>query len=203
MPPKNTMYKKKKQSLTKRVSNLEKIERDESKYIDFAGNIAGVPVAGATQALNVLAQGDAANTRTGNSVVGKNLQVKLTMQQAGATPSQSVRVIIYLDKQPNGALPSVGGAGGILQTAVYQAFLSDGSRARYRILMDKTFSVQTSGPSIINYKKFIPLRDLQTRFGQNLGTIADIQTNALGILYIGDTALSTLTYNIRYRFVDN
>lgn len=191
-------------NLEKRVKNLEKIEQDESKYVDFPGNVAGVPAAGATQCINALGQGDSASNRTGNSVVGKNLQVKLTVQQTGATANQTVRVIIFLDKQPNGALPAVGGAGGVLQTAGnYQAFLNDGARARYRILMDKTFSVQTSGPSIINYKKFIPLRDIQTRYGQNLGTVADIQTNALGILYIGDTSLSTLTYNIRYRFVDN
>lgn len=186
--------------IEKKVKKIERRENVESKFLDTFGNIATLPATGTVVALNAMSQGDGASARTGNSVIGKSIQLKCTAQQAGVTANQSVRIMLVRDEQCNGALPAVAT---LLQSAAYQSYLNDGNRQRFRILMDKTVSVSTSGPAIVNVKKYINLKDKVTRYVSNLGTIADVVTGAYYFVFLGDTSLSTLTYNIRFRFLDN
>lgn len=115
-----------------------------------------------------------------------------------ACPSQQARMILFEDMQPNGATPAVTD---ILNTASPFSQLNLNGRDRFKIYTDKIWSF---GPylasttatqaqslcaqqaySIKKYKKL----NIETIFNAtNGGTIADITSGALFMLWIGSTA---------------
>lgn len=104
------------------MNKIDKQLNGESKYLDTSGSTVAAFI---VQPLCLMQQGDSAITRTGNSVIGKNLQVRFSIQQTGATPNQSMRVMLVLDRQPNQGAAPIAGANGILASTSFQAFPGD------------------------------------------------------------------------------
>lgn len=162
---------------------------------------------------NKLAQGITESTRVGRKAIIKSINwrydVTLPNAQDLSSTSDIVRVIMYLDKQCNGAVATVTG---ILESSDYQSFNNLANKGRFRILYDKTHVInamcaawdgtteQTGAytKSSAFYKKCnIPLE-----FDNTTGAITEIKSNNLGIMLVGKAGVAGFESQIRIRFVD-
>nr|WAE42647.1 MAG: capsid protein [Cressdnaviricota sp.] len=166
----------------------------ELKYIDNSvgfSQVSGVPAIGL---LNAAIQGTTANTRTGQEILIKSVQWRIYLK-AGTTTFSSglyplVRILLVLDRQPNGAafgstdLFEWSGGATTISTAL-QATCSPialKNRKRFIILKDVT-SEMDQGHGNCYFHQFYRKVRIKTEYNSgNAGTIGDINTNALFIV---------------------
>lgn len=178
--------------------SIHRLQRDEElKHKDTSIGAATPTVAGSLVLLNNLSQGDSETARTADEIRATSIQVRgllyndMTITGAGAS-STRVRMILFWDRQPNGAAPTVAT---LLDTSVASAFFApynDDYQKRYKILKDVTMDFNpnwgiSAGTTQQNFgKTFHFKRRLARRvqYDGNAGTIADIQTNSLYILFL-------------------
>ncbi len=99
-------------------------------------------------ALLVIAEGNGESQRVGRKVtvkrIGWRYEVLLPTTATAADTSDVVRVVLVLDKQANGALPV---ATDVFEDDDYQSFNNLANSQRFRILMDKSYSIATPAGS--------------------------------------------------------
>lgn len=148
------------------------------------------------------------NDRIGRKITLRSLFLrgKLYIQNSAGTPpanqfspSQLARCIIVYDCQPNGVALTLAE---LLVTADSTAQLNLDNRDRFKILWDKVWTLgplQTDASSFIqavdraNYpiKKYKKLNLDMIFNGGSTGTVADITTGALYMVWIGDLGVGT------------
>lgn len=130
-----------------------------------------------------------------------------------AVPASMVRMILFLDDQPNGAVPALLD---LLLEALPSSQLNINNRERFRILKDKTWVFDpylagltwVSATNQIGTLKVYKKLNLETTFNAtNGGTIADINSGALNICWLSNLPSGTDTdcnarYSVRVRFLD-
>jgi len=140
---------------------------------------------------------------------------------AGQAPCQQMRMILFVDLQPNGNVPAANAvlAGG---TPGPSAQLNPDNRDRFKILKDKVWvfdpvTSSTTAATVFNrtcasLKIFKKLPNIETIFNStNTGTntISDINTGAIYLLWVGDQPEASTPfrglarYRRRVRFIDN
>lgn len=147
----------------------------------------------------------------GYLAVSNTLATPMTVTNLGSTLN---RFIMYWDTQPNGAVPAVTD---IIKAAIPSAQLNINNRDRFRILADKQISLDPCLFDEANYANCVnqikPIKlfkrlDLETIFnGGNGGTVADISSGALGVLWInnqpsGQNGPVDFVGSYRIRFAD-
>jgi len=190
----------------------------ELKFHDIAADQAAADLSAGvilnTSSINLIAQGVTEKTRVGRKCVIKSVNWRGQLSlSAGSTvgSSQTVRMMVVLDKQANGAAPTVTG---VLETANYQSFNNLANKGRFRTLSDATYAMNvqaaagdgTSNDSanvLQNFAFFKPC-DISLEFTGAAGTIDELTSNNLFILMITGTAgsLIALDSQIRLRFTD-
>ena len=188
--------------------------RSEQKFHDLElnANLAG---AGAvTDSLNLIAQNVTESGRIGRKCTISNVSwrysISLPEIDAVATPASPdvVRVIVFLDKQCNGATATVTD---VLESANFQSFNNLANKSRFRTLMDRTHNINyltlaSDGAAVVSsanvredfswYKKCsIPLE-----FDGVTGAITELRSNNIGVLLISRDGLATLDSKFRLRF---
>lgn len=198
--------------------------KQELKAFDVALTNTAVTAAGAyINSLNVPINGAELYQRVGRKIYMKSIHIRgyLTPNAASAA-IQPIRILLFYDSQPNGAAPvavanliadsNVAGA-----TTIYSE-INLGNRQRFKILRDTQFLMPetTAAGSITNNSlpdackqslhidQFVKLKGLETVFnGVNGGTVADVQSGALGMLVIaGSNGDWTFTWQTRMRYYD-
>jgi len=153
-----------------------------------------------TSALCVPAQGTAAQDRTGDSIKMKNLTMRgeWLLNAAGAA-QETVRIIIFIDKQNNitsGAqlLQAVGNA-----NAVYSPKSND-NRYDTKFIIDKTYVLDSDNP--IKKLDWVIKLNLHQHF--NTGTTT-VDTNAIKIALFTQSATNgaQFQYYSRVTYMDN
>lgn len=90
-----------------------------------------------------IAEGNGESERVGRKVTVRNIvwryELGLNTQANSASPAgnEVIRVVLYLDKQTNGATATVAG---VFESDDYQSFRNLANSGRFDILMDKTYS---------------------------------------------------------------
>ncbi len=161
---------------------------------------------------NLIAQNVTETGRDGRKCTVKNIgwkfQLKLNIF-AGTTLDygDTIRVILYLDKQCNGATAV---NTDILETADFQSFNNLANKSRFKTLMDRTYdinmmaaagdgAVNDSAPVVINdsfYKKCnIPLE-----FDGATGAITELRSNNIGVMICGEIGVAGFQSKMRLRF---
>ncbi len=137
--------------------------------------------------------------------------LNLATQDAVATPpvTDTVRVIMYLDRQCNGAAPAVTQ---ILESADFQSFNNLAEKNRFRTLMDRTVNMNfdnlaSDGAGVVSatskqvsfqfYKKV----NIPMEFDSTTGAITEIRSNNIGVLMISKNNVTVMAGKIRLRFV--
>lgn len=189
----------------------------EVKYFDTTKAATALASAGAiaNSSLLLIQEGNTESTRVGNKITVKSVMVRgqlIMSSQADATAtSQTFRIIVYLDKQCNGA---TAGVTDILQSASFLAFNNLDQSDRFITLAEEFCTLDQPGaaPSGAAYvfgesnKVFFLKKklNLPVKFKGNAGTIADLASANIGVLVIGSTdALGFYEYVARVRYTDN
>ncbi len=143
-----------------------------------------------------------------------NWRYRLSLSEtiAGTPPEETVRVILYLDKQTNGAAASVTD---ILELNDYQSFNNLSNKSRFRVLMDRTHNLNSTagGPVTastgdwagqrLNFS-FFKKCSIPLEFSSTTGNLTEMRSNNLNVLLLSDTGgLTTFTSRMRMRFSDD
>lgn len=180
--------------------------RGELKYVDVPSGLVFTE-AGAVLLLNGLAPGTGASQRIGKKIVNKSIQYRLSLDagSAGATIFRGfVRMLIVYDKQSNATAPTVAQ---ILEQVAGSSHMNMDNRDRFTVLSDKQFALDQSGGHQSGQTKMYKKLSLPTIFNAGTaGTVADITSGSIYLLYISEnsagsatnTPLGTFTSRIRF-----
>lgn len=178
-----------------------KNEEEKKEIVNNKGlNIATATTTGSFTDLNSIAQGNTKNTRIGNKVtmesIAFRLQTKLNTAEANPVTH---RVMILMDRRPNGALPA---GTDLLETDSLFGLYSTAEdvSGRFQVLYDRTITLATGGKEAHFRKIFIPLKGKKASYTGNAGTIADLQKNSLILACWVDGNTQTVVFTGRYRF---
>lgn len=192
----------------------------ELKFHDVDGNLGDTffedGVILNTSSINLIPQGVTESQRIGRKCTIKAIQWKGSIRLAefvgsSLQPGMVLRMMVLMDKQCNGAAPTVTG---VLETAHIYSYLNLVNSGRFKVLSDKTYrmdSKTSAGNGAANdnsstrqpfnfYKKCnIPLE-----FDGATGAITEIRSNNLFILLIGEGIQDNMSLEskIRLRFTD-
>lgn len=196
----------------------------EKKYKDMTLATLPVNTTGHFQLLNGTVMGTTYNDRIGRKIRVKSVYVRGIVGQESAITTitspinasgQLARMIIFADMQPNGAVPALTD---VLFEANGCAQLNPNYRDRFKILCDKQWAFgrfmydTTNGIAMADncqfpVKKFKRLNLDTTYNAGNAGTIGDIATGALYMLWVGSETAGTdvdgvFFGTVRIRFYD-
>jgi len=200
-----------------RFASVSKELKFHDVVLDDAVVVSGGSI---TDSINKIPQGVTEINRIGRkcTIRSINWRFNIVLPEVNnvATPNNGeiFRMMMYVDKQTNGATATVVN---ILQTADYQSFNNLSNKGRFRILMDRTYS--------INYKTLASKFDADT-FSSALveihgtmfkkialpiefdnsdsdGRLSTIRTNNIGVLLISRSGIVGFFSQIRLRFSDD
>ncbi len=177
--------------------------------LDDATIAAGANV---TASINLVAQGVTESTRVGRKFTIRSINWRFHITiPAGTTgnTSDTVRVIMFLDKQCNGATAS---NTDILETADFQSFNNLANKSRFRTLMDRTYTINApisgDGTTIDSGKveiqdSFFKKVTIPIEYDAVASTITGIRSNNLGVILCSSDGVAGFFSKIRLRFSDS
>ncbi len=189
----------------------------EVKFHDVDVDDAVISAAGIIQntgSINLIPQGVTEITRVGRKCTITSIlwhyALILPSTTDVANTSDVVRMIMYHDKQANGATATVLQ---ILETDNYQSFRNLTETGRFNILMDKTFAMNTrglgeaAGPITASSEwtisaSFFKTVNIPIEYNSTLGALTEIRSNNIGILTVSKSGVCQLDSKIRLRFAD-
>ncbi len=186
----------------------------ELKFFDIDLDDAVVTTSAAiTDSVNKIPQGTTESTRIGRKCTIRSINWRFEARLPDATTSGStadtLRVIMYLDKQCNGATAT---SANIFEVDDYQSFNNLGNKSRFRTLMDRQYDLQASlsgdgttldsGVHIIS-DSFFKKVNIPIEFDSTAGAITEIKSNNIGVLLITKAGLAGFNSKLRLRYSDN
>lgn len=162
--------------------------------------------------VNVIAQGTTQSERIGRKVVISKILFKYTIDLPKAASSDGaesdiVRLIMYQDKQCNGAAAVLAD---ILTAADPRAFRALDNVGRFTILMDRTevlnpVSFAGNGTAndageVYRFRKFYQNCAIPIEFDSTTGAITEIKSNNIGILILSEKGNAGFEGKIRLRY---
>ena len=189
--------------------------------VDDAVIAAGANVftnASAEGSLVRIAQDTTESTRIGRRCTIRSInwrfQISLPSLDGVATApnGDTLRIILYLDKQCNG---TVAANTDILESADFQSFNNLANKSRFRTLMDRTYSLtyEAGGSNgttqdwaqVVMQDTFFKKVNIPIEYDNSAttGALATIKTNNLGVLFLSNTGTGGFVSKLRLRFSDN
>lgn len=183
--------------------------------IDDAVVAAGVQVN--PQALLIIPEGNGESQRIGRKITIKKIGWRFTLTlpttATAANTSDTLRIMLIHDKQCNGALPI---AGDILDVDTYRSFNNLANSSRFRVLMDRTYSLNSPSGSGRGTTDTLSYGDFQLNdsFFKNCnidiqydntatsGVITSIRSNNIFAVYCSRGGLAAVNSTMRFRFSD-
>lgn len=212
------------------VPAVLRLRAPEKKVVDAFTSL-NFNTTGSFLLLNAPVAGANEYQRIGRKISMSSAQLRgyVRFAQAGTTPSNDfLRLILFYDRQPNGAAPAVAdilldvdNTGGTNTSAI--SSLNINNADRFKVLRDLYWSIPsasaateqngtTGGDKALDYKPasfrdFISLKGMETHFNAGTaGTIADITSGSLYLLALGMRASADsqwqVAVNTRVRYLD-
>lgn len=172
----------------------------ERKYFDIASGSVKINATGSVSLICIPTLGSDFNNRIGRKIQIRSIYLRMRalitaaedMSQVAVAP-QVGRIMLVVDAQPNGTLPSITD---ILVGNNVQSHLNADNRDRFSIIMDKelVFDAYQYGAGAsagwartIHYVKKYKKTNTQVIFnGTNGGTIGDIMSGAVYLVMLGN-----------------
>lgn len=185
----------------------------ELKFFDVTLDDAVIATGGViVDTVNDIAQGVTENTRIGRKCVLRKIGWKYILDMAVSTVAgrqDTVRLILYKDKQCNGAAAT---SALIMETTNVRSFRNLSTSGRFTILMDRTYDMnmlamagdgttQDTQPMKIS-GQFYKDCNIPLEFDATSGALGTIRSNNLGVLLISETGQAGITSQLRMRFSD-
>ncbi len=170
----------------------------------------------ANGSVNLIAQGVTESQRVGRkctiTAIGWRFRIILPEQDAVATPASSdlIRVILYWDKQANGATAV---NTDILESSNIFSFNNLANSGRFKTLMDRTYPINylnlaSDGAGVVSHGNVI-LQDsfykkcnVPIEFSGATGALTEIRSNNIGVMVVGLNNIAGFTSKMRVRFAD-
>lgn len=189
--------------LGRSVQYLKKVINVEYKRSLDAGTVNPSTTGDIRQMCDV-AQGDSFDARDGNSVKWVHANMKGFVTKHTSATQTTVRIMLLLDKQPNGALPTL--AQVLDNTYSFEPTLRPlnvNFGSRFVLLASKMLTVDTNMPRR-QFKWFKKISH-HTKYNGATSAITDVNTNSLVMVSVSSEATNTPTidYNMQSRFIDN
>ena len=160
-----------------------------------------------------IAQGTTESTRIGRKLTIRkiNWRYDIRLPASGSTlnSTDTVRVILYVDHQCNGATAAVGD---VLASADYQSFRNLANMTRFTILLDKTYNVNYNGGAydgandqygaVTQSYTFQKSCNIPVEYSSTTGAITEIKSNNIGSLLISRDGFAGFASKFRFRFDD-
>lgn len=186
----------------------------EMKFKDDTANFGTVDATGEiVDSICEVAQGTTESTRVGRKITIKKIALRwLALLPSTSDPTQTsetIRIIIYKDKQCNGATATVTD---ILEGANWRSFNNLANKGRFTVMMDKRITLNcASGAYDGTNDQFGECRrvgecyldcNIPIEFDAGTGAITEIKSNNVGLLAIAADGIGTLSVFWRIRFFD-
>ncbi len=169
-----------------------------------------------TNSLNLIAQGVTESERIGRKCTLKSISwsydFKLPEIDAQATPAagDTVRLMVYLDKQCNGATATVTD---ILESADFHSFKNLANSSRFVTLLDRRVELNYEGLASdgagvvsqaqnIQYGSWHKACNIPIEFDSVTGAITEIRSNNVGVLLMSINGVAVFKSKFRLRFSD-
>jgi len=174
----------------------------KSKSRELTMSSASSLVGATVEQVTNIAQGDDFNNRDGRKIKLKSLTMRFTL---GGT--QGHRLVVVLDKSPNGILPTWGE---VFDTSIVTDLtyvpVNTNTGGRFQILKDYTApnGINQSGDSaVVLFDKFYLNLDrvATTTYSGTGSSVANQAQNHIYLFYVGVTS-STLNGSVQVRYVD-
>ncbi len=167
-----------------------------------------------TDSINKIAQGITESTRVGRKCTIRSINWRFSVTMPALTGAAStkdtIRVIMYLDKQCNGATAA---NTDILESADYQSFNNLSNKSRFRTLMDRTYDMNANAGggdgttedygSTVTNDTFFKRVNIPIEYDATTGAITEIRSNNIGILLCSAQGIAGFASKIRVRFSDS
>ncbi len=183
------------------INTLRRFINTEFHYIDTTASTTATTTP-TLVLLNGSVLGDTTTTRTGQSIKMDRSDFRFQLSVNATSIINFVRIIVVVDKQTNATAMT---AADLLVTSNTVSPYTFGSQQRFIPLFDETFALSTYGPGAITKCIGLSTNQHVTYNTVNGGTVADIVTNSVYLIFLSDqgaNAPSILYYN-RLWFVDN
>lgn len=188
----------------------------ELKFFDTSQVDTVVPTTGQIlTSINLVSQGIAENQRIGRKIVIRSIAMRwfynlqFQQDQPDIGGGDTLRIIVFLDKQANGAAASVSG---ILEATQIESYRNLANKNRFDILMDRKFTLNrkiavTDGtntsttPLLQKFTQWYKRCEIPIEFDSTAGVIAEVRSYNVGLLYISQNGLigvGTQQTRIRY-----
>ncbi len=190
----------------------------EMKFHDLDIDDASIALGGTiiADSCNLIAQGVTESQRVGRkcTIMGINWRYNVTLSAATNqnNSSEIVRLVLYQDKQCNGAAATVTG---LVETSDYQSFNNLANKNRFNILMDRTYQLNATAGSgrgatdTLSYGEhtvqdsFYKKCTIPIEYDSTTGAITEIRSNNIGVMIFGATGgISSFGSKMRLRFTD-
>ncbi len=170
-----------------------------------------------TSSINLIPQNVTEKGRVGRKCTIKSINWRGNLNQtliaaAALRDDSEVRLMVVLDKQCNGAAPTVTG---VLETGDIHSFNNLANKGRFRTLSDQTFRLSANSaagngtandaPAVVMPFSWFKNCNIPIEFDAATGAITEIRSNNLFILMIASVAGSVISLDskIRLRFTDS
>lgn len=194
----------------------------ELKFFDLEINDTSISTVGTLfDSVNKVVQGTGESQRTGRKMTIKkiNWHYNIVLPEINNAPSpasgSAVRVILYLDKQANGATAAPADIledGGVAVN--YQSFNKLSNKNRFRILMDRMHDINYAGLGADAANNFEQAHvsqsyslykdcNIPVEYSGVTGVITEIRSNNVGVLLIAENG-TTVNFDskMRLRFLE-
>ncbi len=190
----------------------------ELKFFDTIKTVGAVAEAGTVlnNCLNIIPQGTTEEERVGRKVVIRKIDVngivKLPATTTQANGSDSVRLVLYVDKQTNGLAATIAQ---LFEDTEINSFLQLANSGRFRILKDWKHSLSASAASGngTTDESFEAQKHFSWKFSglsipiewdnvATTGALTTVRSNNVGIMGFSESGQMTVQYICRLRFND-
>lgn len=157
--------------------------------------------------LNSMARGDQQGTRDKRQIRMKHLNINLQIFCPGGATGSTVRVIVVLDRDADGAtIPNTAFFADIGAIGLTQSFLNLDNRGRFKILRNDFFVTDPVTHPVVHREYYFNMNDIVTYNSGNTGSITDIEKNSLIMMVVSNEQTPNypqLNFQARLRYVDN
>lgn len=181
---------------------VQKFLNTEVHYNDVAATSQAASTTPTFVLLNGVQQGDTTVLRTGSSVKCDGIDIAYTVYIGAVALATQLRVLVVMDKQADAAIFSIAQ---LLNTTDVRSPLVPENQKRFSILHDESIMLSAAGPNNLIKKARLGVNaHIEYNLG-NAGTVADINTNSIYLVYFSNQATNTATFDYysRFWFIDN
>ncbi len=204
----------------RRTTPRRRISTGEVKFKDTTVTEGLINETGTLQTGPVtIAEGTDDDQRVGRKIVVTKLQWRYTLTILQTTDGQKsndvIRVMVLLDKQCNGANPTISGASGIVVADTFDAYMQLANSGRFTVLMNRWHNMNCTaavGDGTTNEygqnSKFFQWHKevnipIEYDTSVTTGAIASIRSNVIQLVLWSENGACNMVSKFRVRYTDN